>query len=68
VIVVIANDVVFLDRYAHVTSIPTLAPIPFILADAALNADASVFASLARALAVAALFALPTTLATWLCR
>ena len=64
----IANDVVFLDGHTHVTSVPALAPVAFILTDATLNANASVFTPLAGSLAIAALFTLPTALAARLSR
>lgn len=56
----------FLDRNTHVTTIAAFATVPFIFADTSFNANASIFASLAGALTVAALLALAAPLTAWL--
>jgi proteasome lid subunit RPN8/RPN11 len=57
-----------LDWDAHVASVPPLAAVTFVLADAALNADTGVLAATARSLAVATLLTFAAALATRLRR
>lgn len=57
-----------LDWNSHVASIPSLPSIAFVFADTAINTDTGVFASLARALAVATFLALAASLAAWFAR
>ena len=57
-----------LDWDAHVASVPPLAAVTFVLADAALNADTGVLAATARSLTVATLLTFAAALATRLRR